>query len=697
MVSRTPVSQPTHNPTGTLVVLGMHRSGTSLVAEIAQRSGYHPPDDLLAPHPEDNPRGYFESSAVVKLNNHILKTLGMDWKHPQPLPEQWQQRCLHSDIPNQISQLISQHFEQHPSLLLKDPRLSRLLPLWLPALREHGCSLRSIHVLRRTNAVIDSLQRRHRTQGLTQASINSPQQIALLWLRYNLEAQQHVSTEQSLTISYEALLSQPAVQLQRLAEHLQATPLPHSEQTQLIQPRPAQTGPPVKPQAEPLSLDAQAMLDSLHRTWTNEALTAHSKPERELDIEQLIEAAKINVPEPTQQTESGASAPVPPAIAAAAIMKHLSGSLPRYLRAKQCPPQWLYLTDEPTSAHAIYRVKNPLDALNRRGQTAGWTTPTQITNSTPIPTSGLIVHRCRWTPALSALIAGARRQRVPVAFDIDDWLLDPAVVEQGWFRFALEQGPQRCHHWLETIASYRRVALECDVLVVPTTPLAQQAHSLGKPTLLLPNGYSPENLALAEHWRKQRPTRHPDGLFHLGYASGSPTHDADFATIVAPLQQAFAEHPQLQLTLIGHLGQHNLEQLPAERVKTRPRVAHINLAYELAQLDLNLAPLEANPFCDGKSPLKYFEAALVGVPSLGSANPVYRQQITHQRNGLLAQSPDEWLNALHSALQTDHASALGSAANTHAVEAFHTDQLVDRWLQHLAQADLIDVSTATPT
>jgi glycosyltransferase involved in cell wall biosynthesis len=686
----TPDSLLNQTPEGTVVVLGMHRSGTSLAAEIVQRSGYHPPQDLLAPHPEDNPRGYFESSAVVKLNNQVFDTLGLDWKDPQTLPKGWQKRCLDTDVSDRIIDLIRAHFLQYPSLLLKDPRLSRLLPLWLPALREHGGSLRVIHVLRRTDAVIESLLRRYRTRGLSQASINSPEQIALLWLRYNEEARQHLSNEQSLCVSYESLLSQPAIQLQRIADHLGLPLLPPSEQKQLIQPRPVQSKPP-RQAAGSLGLDTSAMLDHLYSLWTRPEAAFGHVPASEVGAEQFSESSRITVPESAQLTAGLAMTPPTPQIAAAAVLKHICGSVPRRPRAGE-PSRWLYLTDEPSSAHAIYRVKNPLDALNRCGEYASWTTPEQITDDTPLPTSALIVHRCRWTPALHGLIFRARSRGVTVAFDIDDWLLDPCVVEQGWFRFALQHGHQRRDQWLEAIASYRRIALECDLIIVPTATLAAHACSLGKPVMLLPNGFSPENLALSDHWREQRANRDRNARFRLGYASGSPTHDADFATIMPPLQEAFARHPQLELTLIGHLGHDLIEQLPSKRVEIRPKVAHINLAYELARLDLNLAPLEANPFCDAKSPQKYFEAALVGVPSLVSANPVFREQVTHQHNGLLARSPDEWLHVLHAALQTGTAQALGNAANIHAREGFRTDVLVGRWLQEFGQAGFVRIS-----
>jgi hypothetical protein len=75
------------------------------------------------------------------------------------------------------------------------------------------------------------------------------------------------------------------------------------------------------------------------------------------------------------------------------------------------------------------------------------------------------------------------------------------------------------------------------------------------------------------------------------------------------------------------------------------------LPAELARFDINLAPLEPdNIFCAAKSELKYFEAALAGVPTI--ASPVGRlgRAIAHGRTGLLAASEAEWYAALRQLL-----------------------------------------------
>src|SRR5580704_14938324 len=66
-----------------LVVLGMHRSGTSALARALAFCRYALPTDLMAPQ-NDNPKGFWEPVSVVQLNERILAALGAPWDRPGP-------------------------------------------------------------------------------------------------------------------------------------------------------------------------------------------------------------------------------------------------------------------------------------------------------------------------------------------------------------------------------------------------------------------------------------------------------------------------------------------------------------------------------------------------------------------------------------------------------------------------------------
>lgn len=65
-----------------VVVLGMHRSGTSALARILNLCGAYLPERLLPPRQQDNSKGYWEPMSVVQYNQRMLASLGCDWDRP---------------------------------------------------------------------------------------------------------------------------------------------------------------------------------------------------------------------------------------------------------------------------------------------------------------------------------------------------------------------------------------------------------------------------------------------------------------------------------------------------------------------------------------------------------------------------------------------------------------------------------------
>ena len=67
----------------------------------------------------------------------------------------------------------------------------------------------------------------------------------------------------------------------------------------------------------------------------------------------------------------------------------------------------------------------------------------------------------------------------------------------------------------------------------------------------------------------------------------------------------------------------------------------------IAGVDVNIAPLEiGNPFCESKSELKFFEAGIVGVPTVAVKNRTFSEAIKDGMDGFLAGNMDEWIEKL---------------------------------------------------
>lgn len=279
----------------------------------------------------------------------------------------------------------------------------------------------------------------------------------------------------------------------------------------------------------------------------------------------------------------------------------------------------------------------------------------------------LVLFRAEYDPltGIAEVLAYARASGTLVVYDIDDLLFDQSLI-------ARIDGLQHVGHFerrrfIAAIAAHRRLMLACDRMTVSTAPLARAAAAAGRPAIVVPNGLNAAQFRLAAKIAG-RP-RAADGIVRIGYFSGSRTHRRDFAECEAALLDIMERHGDVRFRLVGY---HDLG--PAWR-RFEGRVERIGfqspseLLRRIAETDINLAPLErGNPFCEAKSELKFFEAALVGVPTVASATEPFAAAIEHGVSGFLARDEQEWRAALDELVaSSDRRTAIGAAARERAV------------------------------
>ena len=144
-----------------VIVCGMHRTGTSAVARVVNLMGANIAKDLVAPE-SDNVRGYWEPSAVVRIHNQMLHELGTLSSDPMPLPARWLDSKPARQAKFRLLNFITSEFGDSPLFVVKDPRISRILPLWLELLDEMGIGAVVVIPFRNPLEVADSLKQRDR-------------------------------------------------------------------------------------------------------------------------------------------------------------------------------------------------------------------------------------------------------------------------------------------------------------------------------------------------------------------------------------------------------------------------------------------------------------------------------------------------------------------------------------------------------
>lgn len=197
-----------------LTVLGMHRSGTSLLTRALNLLGYAVPETRIGIN-STNESGHWESRHIARINDALLESAGLTWHDWGNLDMRAVPSRLLATTREDIVNIVHTEWGGADKLVIKEPRMCRFAPLYREALGEAG--FRSVYAmpLRNPLEVMASLARRNGI-GAVDA--------ALLWLRYVLEAEQGTRGEPRAFLHYDGLIEDPVRELDRLCELLGLSP-----------------------------------------------------------------------------------------------------------------------------------------------------------------------------------------------------------------------------------------------------------------------------------------------------------------------------------------------------------------------------------------------------------------------------------------------------------------------------------------
>jgi len=203
------------NNTHAVLVLGMHRSGTSATTGALALRGLWPGNNLMQAT-AGNPKGHWEHMGVYAIHEQLLAALGRSWDDLRPLPEGWTQQKFTATARDQLRELITTELMTHPVWIAKDPRLCRLLPLWLPLLEELGIATSTVLVVRDPREVAQSLLARNQWPLALSRE---------LWWQHISEAIQGSHGLPRHVLTYPRLLANPAGEIEAAVKALRM-PLP---------------------------------------------------------------------------------------------------------------------------------------------------------------------------------------------------------------------------------------------------------------------------------------------------------------------------------------------------------------------------------------------------------------------------------------------------------------------------------------
>jgi O-antigen biosynthesis protein len=193
-----------------IVVIGMHRSGTSTVMNALACLGVSLGDNLL-PAGVDNPKGFFEDKSVNDLNIAMLDAIGQTWFSLSLVSDEDIDKLIALGYVEKAIALLSDKTRNTPVFGFKDPRVSKLLKFWKLVFARMNCEVQYVLCLRHPLSVANSLLKRNK----------SPiQKGYLLWLSYNMSIVTESQDLRLIALDYDQLIESPIPHIQALAEQL---------------------------------------------------------------------------------------------------------------------------------------------------------------------------------------------------------------------------------------------------------------------------------------------------------------------------------------------------------------------------------------------------------------------------------------------------------------------------------------------
>jgi glycosyltransferase involved in cell wall biosynthesis len=263
------------------------------------------------------------------------------------------------------------------------------------------------------------------------------------------------------------------------------------------------------------------------------------------------------------------------------------------------------------------------------------------------------------------LLPGLGLERLATAdrrlvFDVDDAIWLDRSGAAGGHRLAILKGTSRKVRWL---------ASRADAVIAGNELLAEWLSRYSSNVAVVPS--------LVEH-RDIAPRVHEPGdrlvVGWIGSASTAPL----LARIVDPIGRLAAAARDVRIEFLSVGGRP--PAIPGVRVRSEPWSEAGERAF-LREVDVGVMPLEDSEWARGKCSYKALQYMAAAIPVVADDVGVSARVIGHDEGGLVAQSPDQWVEDLVALARDPRLRArLGTAGRLRV----RNDYSVERWAPRLA-------------
>ncbi|MBE0686785.1 MAG: glycosyltransferase, partial [Anaerolineaceae bacterium] len=232
------------------------------------------------------------------------------------------------------------------------------------------------------------------------------------------------------------------------------------------------------------------------------------------------------------------------------------------------------------------------------------------------------------------IVQQARLLNKPIIYDLDDLL----------FQLPDNHPDKQSQYYTESLLPIMQSLTDADCVTVTTPNLKEQIQPFNNKVVILPN-YFDDSL-----WKLKPPLLEPklNKPIIIGYM-GTESHEEDIVLISPVLVELLNKYTnEIEIHFWGAKPPNQLLEFVS--VKWYPSLTYnymdFSNFFQKQKADIFVAPLIDNQFNRAKSPLKFFEYAALGAPTVFSHIDPFVNVITNKHNGLLAMNQDEWYDHL---------------------------------------------------
>ena len=192
------------------VIMGMHRSGTSLLTGIFSSLGFNPGKTIMIPQP-DNPEGFWENQKVVDIHDSFFTSRKLSWDYVGDIPSHYFSEPCAAKYREELENIFCKDYSEEKRWVMKDPRICRLFPLWKNILKHSNHEIVYFLLFRNPEEVYKSLNKR---AGFSRGKSY------LLWLRHVIDSERYTRGSQRIFINFANFRNHPVEVINLLINRL---------------------------------------------------------------------------------------------------------------------------------------------------------------------------------------------------------------------------------------------------------------------------------------------------------------------------------------------------------------------------------------------------------------------------------------------------------------------------------------------